>query len=806
VKPPQGEFDVLSKREVLAHFVIEKKIGQGAMGEVYLAQDVQLHRKVAIKVLPPELGGNEERLGRFKREARAASAVSHANIAHIYEIGEANGVHFIAMEYVDGETLGNRILAGTLSITDAIDIGIQLADALDAAHTAKVVHRDIKPANILLTANNRIKILDFGIARMDPDASPLGEVEGKTTLDAMTSPGIIVGTVPYMSPEQALGRPVGPRSDIFSTGSVLYELFAGQRAFTGAPGMETLNKVINEAPPPPSRFNPKMPAELEQIIFHCLEKDPDLRYQNIRDLRNDLQNLLRDLTLAIPSRDRPPTALIRSKMGAPKPKPTLGRFGWWIGSAAALLVVLALGFAWNHRQSGPPTVAVMPFTVTKLPPQLEYLGSGLTDGLIRDLSRIRGVRVTSGMVAAQAYQAHKDPISAARELGADLVLYGSIAQVESGLDFNVTLENPRRAEVMWAQTYHKKLDDLKDVQEMIRQSITDRLRIKLEGDVESRLKQQYAIGSEANRLYMEGRFHLEKRRLEDINKAIGLFQQVADRHPEYGPTYAGLADAYSLVALFNYESPKGPLSQARKAAERAVENDDSLSEAHVSHGLVMSILDYNWTGAERDFQRAIALNPDYVTAHTWYAIWVLSPMGRHTEAISRMNQALTLDKNGMVTRLCQAQIYYHARRFDDAISVAQSTLVEHPDFAPGKVLLSLSYLAKGQMEEAVKLFPDASNTEWALLRVYVLARGNRLEQAKKELAEIEAREGTTFLPNGQRAACYVALGDFEKALHYLDIAYENREPMVVTAKVEPMFDPIRKNPRFIGLVDKIKLN
>lgn len=779
------------------------------MGVVYLAQDIRLQRMVAVKVLPPELAKHPERLLRFEREALAASAISHPGIAHIYEIGEDKGVRYIVMEYVRGVTLASRIASGPMPISEVLDLAIQISDALEAAHAARIVHRDIKPTNILLTGKNHAKILDFGIARFDPDAGPVQGLAGPEENPSSTAPGIIVGTAPYMSPEQALGRPVGPRSDIFSLGTVMYEMITGRRAFGAAQGMETLNRVINETPVPVSHLNPEASPGLDQVVSRCLEKDPERRYSSVGDLKQDLHGLLLELGYAPAPGQRSPTTLAtpRPPTRTHSPPDSASRRRPWVwGILAAVFVALAVGlFLWRQGKSEPLTVAVLPFVVTKIDPKLAFLGDGIMDSLIRDLSRIPTVRVTSGTVARRVSAKTDDPLQTGRELGVQSLLMGSVSQTGDFLDIRAELMNVKNGQLIWSQDYHQKLEDLTKIQESIRQSITDHLRIKLTGSVKERLARQYSLGSDAYRLYLEGRVQLDKRTPEGINNAIALFQQVADRYHEYAPAHAGLADAYCILSMFNYGPPAPPLEQARQAARRALDNDDTLAEAHNSMGRVRASVDFDWTGAENEFRSAIALNPSFVLAHVWYAITVLTPTGRHTESLSRLNQALLLDPESLVTRLCLASTLYYSRQYEEAAAVARKAIAERPDFVPGRELLALILVAQGKSAEALDIYPAVTDPSRVLIRAFLMAQAGKQEEARALFAATEKRENLVYVPYTQRAMCLLAFGETERCLDYLEKAYDAREALVGTLGVMPVFDPLRDNPRFRALIKRMNL-
>ncbi len=783
----------------LGRYEVIRLLGAGGMGEVYLAKDERLEREVALKVLPTGTLADESARKRFRREALALSKLNHPNIETVHDFDTHEGVDFLVMEYVAGETLDENLAAGALPEKMIVSLGTQLVEGLAAAHAQGVIHRDLKPGNLRVTPDRRLKILDFGLAKLLQPVSEGSQAETVSRTQAA------VGTPPYMAPEQLRGEQVDARTDIFALGGVLYEMATGQRAFQEETSPRLTDAILHQAPVTPRAVNARVSPDLERIILKCLEKDPERRYQSAKEICVDLRQL------GTPSGE----AAVSPAISPGSKWPAMGVMSA-LGGAAVLVLLIGLNVGGLRERlfggasaSRIESLAVLPLENLSGDPEQDYFADGMTDALITDLSKISALKVISRTSSMRYKSKNRPPLpEIARQLGVDALIEGSVLRVGNRVRITAQLIEAATDQHLWAENYERDFVDILTLQGEVARAIAEEIKISLTPQEMGRLQVTRQIDPEAHELYLRGRYQWEKRTNEEgFRQASQFFERAIEKDPAYSPAYSGLADVYVLQPTWGFAPPWEALPRARAAALKALELDEGLAEPYATLGFIKWTYDRDWSGAERDYRRALELNPNYATAHHWYGL-LLSALGKHREAIAEIESAARLDPLSPIISNNLGRVLYHARRYDQAVHQFRKTVEMHPEFYLAFLELGMAYSQMGRHPNALaavekgKLLPEV--TPYSGFIGWIYARSGRKDEAERLLRRLHELSTQHYIDPGTIAIIYTGLGRTEEALTWLARAYEARGAfLIVSLKVNPVWDPLRSDPRFQDLLRRM---
>jgi serine/threonine-protein kinase len=765
---------MLAIGEKLGHYTVNSAIGAGGMGEIYLASDTRLRRDVAIKILPANLTQDATAIERFMREAHAASALNHPNILTIHDIGKHDDIHFIATEFVAGQTLRQQMKNSALSLAETLDIVVQVASALVAAHNAGIVHRDIKPENVMIRTDGIVKVLDFGLAKLAENKSESLDTEAETRAQFNTVAGMIIGTAAYMSPEQARGRKVDARSDIFSFGIVLYEMLAGYNPFQDETIADILAAVLQREPLPLSFLKSDVPEELSRIVAKTLCKDYDERYKSSAELLADLKRFQQQLTLgAVFNTNQPAMAQSKETINS--------------------LAILPLVYDGDSDA------------------QTEYLSDGITENIINALAQISDLSVAPRNTVFRFKGREMNAQTVGKQLNVRAVLTGRVRCYGEYLTIGVELIDVARDTQIWGEQYRRSLTDIFDLQEEIAQDISEKLRLKLTGEERKRLAKRYTENAEAYHFYLKGRYFVTTKRTEEwIKKGIEYFQKAIELDPTYALAYAGLADAYGFLASSTGGwSPRDAYPKAKAAAEHALATDETLGEAHASLGFFNLLYDWNFPAAEREFRRAIELSPNYANAHDGYGFY-LKATGRHEEAIGECRKMQKLDPLSPFAHVSLGWAYYFAREYDKAIEECRNALEIEGNSTFAHRILGFAYLQQGKFDDALAALKRAVEFSSGGLAFeahlgYAYALAGKKTEARRVLQDLEKIAGERYVSSYYFAVIYLGLGEIDRTFEWLEKAFEERSGFLPFLNVEPMLDSARSDSRFTDLLRRIGL-
>ena len=753
----------LEKGIRLGPYEIVEPLGSGGMGEVYRARDTRLDRDVAVKVLPECLACDDSLLTRFDREAKLLATLTHPNILTVYDVGTDQGVSYVVMELLEGESLQQTIKTSPLEWQKALSIATSIAQGLCAAHSKGIVHRDLKPENIFITTNSVVKILDFGLARVEVETEEQN-ASRLVTVAQDTSPGTLLGTIPYMSPEQVRGQTLDHRSDIFSFGCVLYEMLAGARPFASASAVDTIAAILKDPVPDLSKFAQEIPQQLNEVILRCLEKDPNNRFQSAQDLLDALQQI---------SPDTSPRRVARR----------------------------------GRSKSTIDSIAILPFLDANPDPESEYLVDGITDNIIHTLSEFPKLRVMARSTVFRYKGQSVDAVELGRTLNVRAVFTGRLTHRGKQLQMQTELVDVSTGARLWGEDYTSTMENLHNLEQEIARRILEKLRLRTRKRATK--VQKPTENTDAYQLYLKGRYFWNKRTLEGFRRSIECFDEALHLDPNFALAHAGLADAYSFMGGYGYFPSREAYTKSKQEAIRALELDPTLAEANTSLATVQYRYDWNWSDAEKSFQKALQLNPGYITAHHWYGVFQVLT-GKFPEGLQKVEKAATIDPLSVVIQWTLGYIYYYARDSENALKACWRALELEPAFARVYIDIGLIYIQQSknlegiyEIQRGISLL-DQSPSLLATL-AYAYGVSGQKEEAQKILTDLQEEAKRQYVSPYSFALVYIGLGEKDRAFEELEKAFERREDALVSLKVNPRFDSLRNDPRFESLLHRIGL-